>query len=164
MQVNLIPANKDPKVLIKEKNKYFWHVEQSRIDVNPKNSRDIRKTTWVKVYRKKDYFKIFEPAQGTRNFKPACLIAESRLVHDGGLQKIMDREAAAEKNVLSAEAQRAEYNRKEAEKVEALKAEIKAEILASMDDMGQGKAGRTDDDDSGTGKRPRRTKKEIENI
>jgi hypothetical protein len=100
MSQNLIQANKDPKILIKEKNKYFWHVEQTRKDVKPGNDPTaIRITTWVKVYRTADYKRIFEQQEirpnrrggpvvrGSMNFLPACGIREARLVHDPILQK-----------------------------------------------------------------------------
>jgi hypothetical protein len=87
--------------LIKEKNKYFWHVEQTRKDVKPGNDpTNIRTTTWVKVYRTKDYKRIFEQQEvrpnrrggvrvkdGGMNFLPACGIREARLVHDPILQR-----------------------------------------------------------------------------
>jgi hypothetical protein len=103
MSQNLIPANKDPKILIKEKNKYFWHVEQTRKDVKPGgDGTDIRITTRVKVYRDPDYKRIFEQkdlrpnrrggpvVKGGMNFLPACGIREARLVHDPNLQKEID--------------------------------------------------------------------------
>jgi len=153
MQRNF-PANKDQSILIKETDKYFWHVEQSRIDVNPNNPRDIRKTTWVKVYRTKDYKRIFEPKAKDQKLKAACLIAESRLVHDGPLQKLMDIEAAALASAGKAQKEREEKARKDAEDRERLKAEIKAEI---NDDLGQGDGNSPGNgDDIGTAKRTRK--------
>lgn len=176
MQKNF-PANKDQTILIKECDKYLWHVEQSRVDVHPKDPRKIRKTTWVKVYRKKDYLRIFEPEKAfvpagarkiyktTPNLKGACLIAESRLVHDGDLQKQLDREASAFVSKMSA------GKAKEAVNVAVTEAqqlaedlrvenEIMREELAKLqarsdDDSGDSESGDIGDD-MGAAKRPRR--------
>jgi hypothetical protein len=112
MSQNLIPANKDPKILIKEKNKYFWHVEQTRKDRKPgSDGTDIRTTTWVKVYRDLDYRRIFEQkdlrpnrrggpvVKGGMNFLPACGIREARLVHDPILQKEIEAREKEERDL-----------------------------------------------------------------
>lgn len=106
----MIQANKDPKILIKEKDKYFWHVEQTRRDVKPGNDpTNVRITTWVKVYRTRDYKRIFEPqptkrgraqvAVGAMNLLPACGIREARLVHDPVLQREIEAREKAERNL-----------------------------------------------------------------
>jgi hypothetical protein len=179
MQKNF-PANKDQTILIKECDKYLWHVEQSRVDVHPKDPRKIRKTTWVKPYSKKDYLRIFEPEKAfvpagprkiyktTPNLKGACLIAESRLVHDGDLQKKLDREAAEFVSKMSAgkakeavnaavtEAQQiADTLREENERMKAQLASLQARV---DDDSAQGEGSASGDigDDMGAAKRPRR--------
>jgi hypothetical protein len=135
--------------LIKEKNKYFWHVEQTRKDVKPGNDpTNIRTTTWVKVYRTKDYKRIFEQQEvrpnrrggvrvkdGGMNFLPACGIREARLVHDPILQR----------------------------EIEARQQQALRDLTMPVDDdLGGGDAAPAAEvnDDSGTAKRPVRRKKD----
>jgi hypothetical protein len=111
----MIPANKDPKILIKEKDRYFWHVEQTRRDVKPGNDPTaVRTTTWVKVYRGVDYKRIFESKEtvarrggprikGGTNLLPAGGIREARLVHDPILQKQIEGREAEERKAMMRE-------------------------------------------------------------
>jgi hypothetical protein len=150
MQQNLIPANKDPKILIKEKDKYFWHVEQTRRDVKPGNDpTNVRITTWVKAYTTKMYKRIFEgentnrrgqpSVKGGMNLLPAGGIREARLVHDPVLQR-----------QLEAEVKESDF----AQRMAAAKAAKKAD-----DDLGQGTEAPPDTgDDTGTARRPKRNK------
>jgi hypothetical protein len=150
MQQNLIPANKDPKILIKEKDKYFWHVEQTRRDVKPgTDGTNIRVTTTVKVYSNHWYNFIFQPEKrkgrrklsfkGGMNLLPACGIREARLVHDPILQRQMDEEA------------------KESSFAKRMAEAKAAKAVKVDDDMAQGEsASGPGADDTGTAKRPRR--------
>lgn len=144
MQKNF-PANKDPNVLIKECDKYFWHVEQSRVDVHPRDPRNIRTTTRIAIYRDKDFRRIFETEKWykgskikVKTYKPACLIAGPvRIVHDPILQKQIDAEAA--------------------EFVKKMAAGKAAKDIKADDDLAQGtEVTNEGGDDSGTARRPRR--------
>lgn len=165
MQKNF-QANKDQTILIKECDKYLWHVEQSRVDVHPRDPRNIRTTTRIAIYREKDFRRIFETEKyyansrvKIKNLKPACLIAGPvRIVHDPHLQKQMDREAA--EFVTKMSAGKAEAVKIAADEIKAENERLKArieELSKANDDLGQG----TDTvaegaDDTGTARRPRR--------
>jgi protein tyrosine/serine phosphatase len=169
-------ANKDPNVLIKESDKYLWHVEQSRVDIHPRDPRNIRTTTRIAIYRDKDFRRIFETEKWYKNskikiktLKPACLIAgQVRIVHDPHLQKQMDAEASEfVKKMAAGKKETADANIADAKKMaedvkaenERLKAQL-AEMQAKVDDdLGQGADTRGEgSDDTGTAKRPRRKK------
>lgn len=91
MLKKLIPANKDPRVLIKENDKYAWHVEQSTRDAVPGNDpTKVRTTTWIGIYDDKTYNMIF-----TQGRMGAAGLKEARVVHDPVLQRRIDNEKLA---------------------------------------------------------------------
>ncbi len=96
MQRNLIPANKDPKVMIKESDQNFWHVEITRKTIDPSNPKNVWSDSFIQVFDDANFNRIFRPELYFNknaktgeypNYKPAALIDESRIVHDPELYR-----------------------------------------------------------------------------
>jgi hypothetical protein len=108
--MNLIKANRDPNVLIKEIAKYMVHVRLTRVAVNPNDPVNTRSSTdTVQVFTPKE----FETMEAQRNSKhPFDWVRVSGynaayVVHDGRLEPkeevIKDEEAEALNEVVKEE-------------------------------------------------------------
>ena len=85
MLPKMIPANKDPEILIKEKDRFSWHVLLIRKTVNPRNPREVWEDSFVQIFDTKNFDRIFRPERlgaKARDYKKACLIDEARVVHN----------------------------------------------------------------------------------
>lgn len=85
MQMKMIPANKDPQHLIKESEKGYWHVEITRKTVDPANAKNIISQSFIQIFDTANFNKIFRPERlgaKAKNLKAACLIDESRIIHN----------------------------------------------------------------------------------
>jgi hypothetical protein len=81
----MIPANKDPERLIKEKDQHFWHVLLIRKTVNPHNSKEVWEDSFVQIFDTRNFDRIFRPERlGAKaaDYKKACLIDEARVIHN----------------------------------------------------------------------------------
>jgi hypothetical protein len=82
----MISANKDPEYKIKEKDKYYWHVLQTRITLDKNNPKVQVRDSFVQIYDTANFNFIFRPERvGGKllvNFRNSCLIDEARVIHD----------------------------------------------------------------------------------
>ena len=93
----MIPANKDASVMIKEKDRYFWHVRQWRRDIDPGDNRKFRDTPIIQLYDTPNFNRIFRPEifygprftktldagkESWMDHRKACLIFDYQVVHD----------------------------------------------------------------------------------
>ena len=93
----MIPANKDNSVMIKEKDRYFWHVRQWRRDIDPGDNRKFRDTPIIQLYDTPNFNRIFRPEifygprftktldagkESWMDHRKACLIFDYQVVHD----------------------------------------------------------------------------------
>lgn len=85
MPVRLIQANKDPNYQIKESDQYSWHVLITRVTVDKNNPKLQTRNSFVQIFDTAMYNRIFRPERlgsKAQNYKAACLIDESRVIHD----------------------------------------------------------------------------------
>lgn len=87
---NLIPANRDPNVLIKEKSKHCVHVRLTQINVNPNDPQHPTTRVHIAVFTP-ERFEELEAMRLPRKNKPVIDwvrvsgFSESYVVHDGRL-------------------------------------------------------------------------------
>ena len=85
MPTKLIPANKDPKYSIKENDRHYWHVLITRKTVDKNNPRDVKSDSFVQIFDTANFNRIFRPERlgsKARDYKKACLIDESIVIHN----------------------------------------------------------------------------------
>ncbi len=129
--MNLMKANKDPEIKIKDTDRFFYHVEHTRILADPTGKypeTNIR----IQVYSKKDYNDLFGKGGFISKHGLGAMSDDKvRVVHDPILeQEIEDKGAAeAQKAMLAAEKaeKEAEVKAKEDEKADAEKKEKEAQ-------------------------------------
>ncbi len=91
--MDLMKANKDPEIQIKENDKYFYHVEHLRIMPDSTGKHPARNTR-IQVYSKKDFNAHFgKSGYVAKHGLMATGDDEIRVVHDPVLQLKMEDDA-----------------------------------------------------------------------
>jgi hypothetical protein len=100
----LIPANLKPSILIKEKDQYAYHLQMTKIVVNPRDPTHPTSKTSVRAIRYKDYVSFFTgPIDKQIQRKKAMGVDTVEVVHDptliGSVEKKEPERVEPEKKI-----------------------------------------------------------------
>jgi hypothetical protein len=95
----MIPANLKPSILIKESNQYFYHLQMTKVRINPADPTHPITTVGVRPMRSKDYnnFFVIGTAEAKIRHLKSMGLDSVEVVHDPSLLK---KDGKEEKTII----------------------------------------------------------------